>query len=138
MKRCEWSSLTDAASVRRRTGGRRRYNAQRRRRADQRRAAIAEWLAEHPAAMFFHRGLPGWLAPAFAVHPSTIWRDLQLLLYPPRRYRFLRNGETLFTICRSHAGGPVVDVEDADGNGIRGAARRAILRGLPRCFHKRR
>jgi len=78
MKRCEWSSWTDGETVKRRAGGRRRYNAMRQRRAWRRRAAIDKWLCDHPWAGFFPRGLPAALAPAFGVHPTTIWRDLHL------------------------------------------------------------
>lgn len=132
MKRYEWASWTDRETVKRRAGGRRRYNAERRMRAEARQAAIDRWLGEHPWAAFFPRGLPAAIAPAFGVHPSTIWRDLQQILRPPREYSFYRKGELLFTIYRAYPGGPVLSVEDPDGNEIRGGARRNILRRLPR------
>ena len=138
MNRGEWAGWTGKATVHKRAGGRRRYNAQRRRRAEARRAAIDEWLGEHPAAMFFPGGLPGLLAPAFGVHPSTIWRDLQVLLRPARQYSFYGKGKLFFTLYREYPGGPVVGLEDPDGNEIRGKARRDILKRLPRYFGRRR
>ena len=104
----------------------------RQRRAEARREAIEEWLCEHPAAAFFPRGLPAALAPAFGVHPTTIWRDLQLILYGGRAVDCWSGGEFLFSVTRAYPGGPVVSLTDAEGNEIRGPARRSILRWLPR------
>ena len=132
MNRREWGSWTDGGTVMRRAGGRRRYNAMRRRRAEARREAIDRWLGEHPGAVFFPRGVPRLLAPAFGVHPSTIWRDLQFILYGGRTYNYWRGDEFLFSVTRACPGGPVLSVEDEDGNEIRGAERRRILRMLPR------
>ena len=133
MNRYDWGSWTDASTARRRAGGRRRYNAARRRRAWERRAAIAAWLEDRPGAMFFNRGLPGVLAPAFGVHPSTIWRDLQYILYGGRQYDFRGpDGELLYSVTRAYPGGPVVSMTDGDGYEIRGQKRRLIRRNLPR------
>ncbi len=132
MKRYEWSSWTDADEAKRRAGGRRRYNAQRRRRAWERRAAIAAWLDEKPEAMLFNRGLPGMLAPVFGVHPTTIWRDLQFLLYGGRTTNYWRDDEFLFSVTRKCPGGPVIRIEDADDNEILGEARQRIIKSLPR------
>ena len=138
MKRYEWASWTDTGTVNRRAAGRRRYNAMRQGRAWERRAAIDKWLCKHPWAAFFARGLPAALAPAFGVHPSTIWRDLQCILYPPREHDFYRNGELVFTIYRHYPGSPILSIQDPDGNEIRGEARRRIIRSLPRHFGRRR
>ena len=134
MKHNDWRNWTDAEAVKRRAGGRRRYNAMRRRRAKARRGAISEWLAENPTALFFNRGLPGALGRVFGVHPSTIWRDLQEILYGGQIYNFRRDGELLFTITRACPGGRILSVTDADGNDIRGESRRAILRRMPRYY----
>ena len=82
--------------------------------------------------MFFNRGLPATLAPAFGVHPTTIWRDLQFRLYGGRTTNYWRDDEFLFSVTREYPGGPVTTVEDADGREIRGAKRRRIIRRLPR------
>jgi len=132
MKRYKWSKSTDSVTANRRAGGRRRYNAQRRRRAAARRTAIAEWLSENPFVMFRPRGLPEALAPAFGVHPTTIWRDLQFLLYGGRTINYYHGGEFLFGVTREYLGGPVCSVQDADGKEIRGEARRRIVKSLPR------
>ncbi len=132
MKRYEWSSWTDANAAKRRAGGRRRYNAQRRRLAWERRAAIAAWLDDNSEAMLFSRGLPGTLAPVFGVHPTTIWRDLQFLLYGGRTTNYWRDGEFLFSVTREYPGGPVNSIEDEGGNEIRGEARKRIIKSLPR------
>ena len=85
--------------------------------------------------MFFNRGLPGVLAPAFGVHPSTIWRDLQYILYGGRQYDFRGpDGELLFSVTRAYPAGPVVSVTDGDAYEVRGPARQRILRQLPRYF----
>ncbi len=131
MKRYEWSSWTDAETANRRAAGRRRYNAQRRRRAETRRAAIAAWLDENPVAMLFNRGLPGTLAPVFGVHPTTIWRDRQFLLYGGRTTNYWRDDEFLFSVTREYPGGPVNSIEDADGNEILGEDRKRIIKSLP-------
>ena len=137
VKRQQWATWEKADTVKRRAGGRRRYNAERQRRVRQRRQAIAEWLSKHPARWLYTRGLPVALAPAFGVHPTTIWRDLQVLLYPPRACTFWRNGELLFTVYRQYPGGPVVGLEDPDGNEIRRQERRRILHRLPRYVGRR-
>ncbi len=133
-----WASWKDYEMVKRRAGGRRRYNAQRRKRAEARQAAIDRWLCEHPAAGFFPRGLPAYLAPAFGVHPSTIWRDLQLILWRGSRTAYYCQGELLYTVRRAYPGGPVLSVTDPEGNEIRGEARRRILSSLPRYRTSRR
>ena len=135
MKRDAWGSWTDRGTVERRAGGRARYNAMRRRQAEARRSAIAQWLCEQPWAGIFSRGLPAALAPAFGVHPTTIWRDLQLILYGGRTFNYYREGEFLFSVTRAYPGGPVLSVQDEDGNEIRGPARRRIVRSLPR-YHR--
>ncbi|MHC4716929.1 MAG: hypothetical protein ACYS5V_08170 [Planctomycetota bacterium] len=138
MERYEWSQWADPEAVNRRAGGRRRYNAERRERVWERRNAILRWLKDHPTAMFFNRGVPGALAPVFGVHPSTIWRDLKALLWPPV-YRYIgSDGEVLFAVTREYPGGPVVSVEDPDGNEIHGKARREIIKRLPRYVTRRR
>ena len=73
------------------------------------------------------------LAKYFSVDPSTISRDLRLILYGGQEYHaYGPDGEFLFSVRRAYAGGPVLSVTDADGNEIRGAERRSIVRGLPR------
>ncbi len=134
MKRYEWSSWTDAEAAKRRAGGRRRYNAMRRKGAETRRAAIAAWLDDNPEAMFFSRGLPGMLAPVFSVHPTTIWRDLQFLLYGGRTTNYWRDDEFLFSVTRECPGGPVIRIEDADNNEILGEDRKRIIKSLPRYY----
>ena len=132
MNRYEWGSGTDGGTVKRRAGGRRRYNAMRRRQAEARRLAIARWLCQQPGAGFFSRGLPAALAPAFGVHPTTIWRDLQYILYGGRTVNYYREGEFLYSVTRVYPGGPVLSVQDEDGNEICGEVRRRIVRSLPR------
>ena len=133
MKRYEWSSWTDAQTAQRRAGGRRRYNAMRQRQAEARRAAILKGLEDMGLEpRFLPRGLTAFFAKAFGVHRTTIWRDLQRILYPPRECNFWQGDKLLFTVSRACEGGPIVSVTDADGNEIRGAARREILRRLPR------
>ena len=134
MNRYDWNRWIDAEAAKRRAGGRRRYNAQRRRRADARREAIAELLEENIAAAFFSRGLPAALAPAFGVHPSTIWRDLQLLLRGGRIINVYSGDEHLFSVTQAYSGGRFLSVTDPDGNKIRGKARKSIIRSLPRYF----
>ena len=134
MNRYDWNRWIDAEAAKRRAGGRRRYNAQRRRRAEARREAIAEFLEENIAAVFFSRGLPAALAPAFGVHPSTIWRDLQLILRGGRIVHFYREEEHLFSVTQAYSGGRILSVTDPDGNEIRGKARKDIIRSLPRYF----
>ena len=97
MRRYEWNNWTDPETAKRRAGGRKRYNAQRQRKAEQRREIISEWLNKNPMAFFFPRGVHGLLAPLFGVHPSTIWRDLQYIIFPPREYRLFCNGELVCT-----------------------------------------
>ena len=134
MNKYDWNRSTDANTAKRRAGGRRRYNAQRRRRAEARREAIAEFLGENIAAALFTRGLPAALAPVFGVHPTTIWRDLQVILGGGRIVNFHRGDEFLFSIIQAYTGGPILSVTDYDGNEIRGEARREIIQGLPRYF----
>ena len=105
MNRYDWNRWIDAEAAKRRAGGRRRYNAQRRRRAEARRAQIAAWLDENLWAVLFSRGLPVALAPAFGVHPSTIWRDLQLILRGGTIINFYRGDEFLFSVTRAYPGG---------------------------------
>lgn len=88
--------------------------------------------------LLFPRGVPGLLAPAFGVHPSTIWRNLQVLLYPPRGYELYANGQLLLTVYRECPGGRVVRLDDSEGRTIRGEARRRIIRALPRYQGRRR
>ena len=131
MKREEWSKLTSSEEVFCRAGGRRRYNAMRQRRAEARREAMARALS--PTDWLNPRGLSVALARAFGVSRQTAWRDLQQIFYGYREYNFVSpDGELLFTVIRTCQGGPIVGVFDADGNEIRGKARRAIIRRLPR------
>ncbi len=134
MNRYDWNRWIDAEAAKRRAGGRRRYNAQRRRRAEARRAQITALLEKNLVAALFCRGLPAALAPAFGVHPSTIWRDLQLILRGGRIVNFYRGDEFLFSITRAYPGGPILSVTDQDDNEIRGEARKSIIRSLPRYF----
>ncbi len=134
MNRYAWNRWIDAEAAKRRAGGRRRYNAKRRRRSDARRAQIAAWLDENLGAVLFSRGLPAALAPAYGVHPSTIWRDLQLILRGGTIINFYRGDEFLFSVTRAYPGGPVLSVTAPDDNEIRGEARRRIIRSLPRYF----
>ena len=132
MNRYEWSNWTDPEAVRRRAGGRRRYNAERRRRAEARREALAEivghWLLPP-------RGAVTALAGHFGVSPSTISRDLRLVLWGGQEYDFSGpDGELLFTVTRAYAGGPVLSITGPDGNEIRGAARHDVLRHLRQRF----
>ncbi len=137
MNRYDWNRWIDAEAAKRRAGGRRRCNAKRRRQADARRAQIAAWLDDNLGFVLFPRGLPAALAPAFGVHPSTIWRDLQLILRGGTIINLYRGDELLFSVTRAYPGGPVLSVTDADDNEIRGEARRSIIRGLPRYFGQR-
>ena len=137
MNRYDWNRWIDAEAAKRRAGGRRRYNAQRRRRAEARRAQIAAWLDENLGAALFPRGLPAALAPAFGVHPSTIWRDLQLLLRGGRIINVYSGDEHLFSVTQAYSGGRFLSVTDPDGNKISGKARKDIIRELrswPRYF----
>ncbi len=122
----------------RRAGGRRRYNAMRQRRAWQRREAIAKWLCKHPWAGLRPRGLPAALAPAFGVHPTTIWRDLQFILYGGSTCNYWRGDDFLFSVRRAYPGGPILSVTDSGGYEIRGDARRRIIKSLPRYGDRRR
>ena len=134
----EWQRQIDWNAVCRRAGGRRRYNAMRRRKADARRVAIAEVLdGLGLVALFARRGLSVRLAAALGVHRTTVWRDLQRILSPPECHFVNADGEELFSVTRACQGGPVVSVTDPEGNEIRGAARRQILRLLPR-YRRRR
>ena len=134
MNKYDWNRSTDANTAKRRARGRRRYNAQRRRRAEARRETIAECLEKNIAAALFTRGLSAAFAPVFGVHPSTIWRDLQVILGGGRIVNFHRGGEFLFSVMRAYTGGPILSVTDCDGNEIRGKARKEIIRSLPRYF----
>lgn len=133
MNRRDWGALTDAGTAKRRAGGRRRYNAMRRRRVEARRRAIADMLAGRGLAAAVTRGLGKALAGQFGVSPSTISRDLRLILYGGKEYHSHGpDGEFQFSVRRAYAGGPVLSVTDGDGNEIRGAERRSIVRGLSR------
>ena len=68
------------------------------------------------------------------MHPSTIWRDLQLILRGGTIINFYRGDEFLFSITRAYHGGPVLIVTDLDDNEIRGKTRRSIIRSLPQYF----
>ena len=119
----------------RRAGGRRRYNAIRQRCAEQRRAAMAEVVNPMGVFALLNRGLAPALARAFGVSRQTAWRDLQYILYGGQIYIFSdADGELLFTVTRAYSGGPILSVTDPDDNEICGAARRDILRRLPRYF----
>jgi len=141
MQRHDWAARTDSGTAYRRAAGRRRYNAERRRRAEERRAAIAELLDRAgPAVLLFRRCLAPGLARAFGVHRSTVWRDLQRLLYLPPIWE-VRDEEGRFVCMATRAcqGGPVVSVTDSEDREIRGERRRAILRQLPRyCSNRAR
>jgi len=132
MNRRGWSKRTDAETTKRRAGGRRRYNAMRRRRAETRREAIAELLIGNLTVAYFTRGLPGALAKVFGVHPTTIWRDLQLILYGGRTIDCYRGDEFLYSVTRAYPGGPILSVEDPDGDEIRGERQKRIIKSLPR------
>ena len=105
----------------------------RRKRAETRRAAITEALQGMGSPLcFLNRGLVPALAGAFGVHRTTIWRDLKCIL-GGQQYNFRgSDGELLFSVTRAYSGGPILNVTDANGNEIRGAGRRSILRQLPR------
>lgn len=134
----EWRCRTDWNAVCRRASGRRRYNAMRRERAETRREAMAEAIdALGPAAWFFRRGLAVILGAAFGVHRTTAWRDIQRILFPPEYCFVGSDGEELFSVTRACQGGPILSITDPDGNEIRGAARRHILRQLPRYLRRR-
>ena len=133
MRRYEWNQWTSRETTFRRAGGRRRFNAMRRRRADQRRAAIVNALGA--AILFPPRGLISALAARFGVHRSTISRDLRLMLFGGRVYSIYSGEELVWTVTRAHAGGRILSVADANGNEIRGAARRDIVRRFRRSFH---
>jgi len=68
---------------------------------------------------------------------TTIWRDLQLILYGGSTCNYWRGDEFAFSVTRAYPGGPVVGVQDAEGKEIRGRARRRIIKSLPR-YHGRR
>ena len=90
-------------------------------------------LTERGVAAAVTRGLGKALAGQFGVSPSTISRDLRLILYGGPEYHSRGpDGEFRFSVRRAYAGGPVLSVTDADGNEMRGAERRSIVRGLPR------
>ena len=137
MRRPDWAALTDTSTVRRRAGGRRRYNAERRQRMEERRRAIAEAIGYRLLSAALTRGLPAQLAPVFGVSESTVWRDLQTILWPPRRENFRRDGALLFTVIRDYAGGRILRIEDADGREIRGRRRRQVIKSVPRYVGRR-
>lgn len=126
-KRWLWHSHIDPHRAYCRAGGRRRYNAERQRRADQRRVIVAGMLWQ---LLFRKRGLIGALARHLGVHRSTIWRDVKRLTWPHETNYIDQQGNTLWTIQRAYRKGPILNVTDPDGNEIRGAARRDILRRL--------
>ena len=86
----------------------------------------------------FSRGLPRALAPAFGVHPTTIWRDLQYILYGGRTFNCWREGEFLFSVTRAYPGGPVLSVQDEDGSEIRGPTQEEFWRPPVRFVARRR
>ncbi len=87
----------------------------------------------------FPRGLAPKLAKQFGVHRTTIWRDLQFILYGPCECHVNNQyGEPLYTVYREYRGGPIVGMIDVDGNEIRGPERKRILRQLPRYTSRRR
>ena len=130
MDRLRWSMYT--ADAHRRASGRRRYNAMRRRRADERRAAILAVVAANPVAALLGRGLTVSLAAAYGVHRTTIWRDLQAVLYGGRVVNYVCDGELLYSVRWAYRGGPALAVLDADGRKITGPLRRRIVKCLPR------
>lgn len=71
-----WTAPTDPETVRRRAAGRRRYNAQRRFKAELRRGRVAHLLAEEGGRW----GAQARVARRLGVHPSTISRDVDVLL----------------------------------------------------------
>ncbi len=71
------------------------------------------------------------------MHPSTIWRDLQLILRGGTIINFYRGDELLFSVTRAYPSGPVLSVTDPDYNEIRGEGRKRIIRSLPRYFGQR-
>ena len=91
-----------------------------------------------PATVAFPRGLAPAFAQVFGVHQSTAWRDLQRILTMGPVIHFTREGEVLCTVDRACQGGPVIGVQDADGNEIRGPSRRRIVKSLPRYLRRRR
>ena len=90
---------------------------------------VAESRRGRLSAVFFR---------AFGVHPTTALRDLQRLRWPPQHDFVNHRGELLFSVTRACQGGPIESVTDPDGNEIRGAERRRIVRQMPRYFHRRR
>ena len=122
------SEFKDVPAAYRFVGGRRRYNAARRRAADARREAIAAFILQHPMMSLLPRRHATTLARLFGVHPTTIGRDFQRVIYPPRELAYYANGELVFTVYRACAGGPVIRLTDARGRRIRGRARLDILR----------
>jgi hypothetical protein len=138
MRRYEWRYWTSKEAVWRRACGRRRWNARRRQQAEQRRAQMAVVLERMEAEfLFFHRGLPAVFARRFGVHPTTSWRDLQRILWPPKFCYVDGDGKLLYSVTRACQGGPIVSVTDPDGYEIRGARRRQIIRQLPRYVGRR-
>jgi len=82
--------------------------------------------------MLGSRGVTVALARAFGVHRSTAWRDLQWIVgLSPSCDCYVR-GEHVYSFTRACQSGPIISVTDPDGYEIRGAARRRILRALPR------
>ena len=138
-QRRKWSLRTDAEAVKKRAGGRRRYNAMRKREADFRRKKIMYIAGQqpNPCVLIMSGSFKSYLANILGVHRTTIWRDVQRLMFPSI-CDFYDNGEFVYRITKACQGGPVVSVKDAEGNEIRGAARRYILKQVPRYYrHKR-
>jgi hypothetical protein len=75
----KWGERTDWQEVRRRAGGRRRFNAARQLQAEQRRRAeLAALIRAGRSGL--ERGVQRTLAQVFAVHPSTVSRDIRAIL----------------------------------------------------------
>ena len=137
-------------------GGRRRYNAMRRRKAEGRRESLRAWLNERDqpefetfmewldwrirtwGKVFPTRGAMKEAARVFSVHRSTICRDIQRINgYGIPIDLIDRDGTFLCSFQRACQGGPVGRMYDAFGRRIKGAARRAMLRRIPRYTGRR-
>ena len=135
-------AFSDVPALFRVIGGRRRYNAERRRKAEARRERLYEWLDRsdlldlwgEPAT----RGAIKQAAQAFGVHPSTICRDVQRLNGVVTRFEAHgRDGAFLGRFERVCSGGPVGRMYGDCGRRRKGAARRAMLRRIPRYVGRR-
>lgn len=136
MNRLDWQRCTNRAEAIRRAGGRRRYNRMRAEKVHKRRMAIVGWLGKHLEKFFMPRGVPQMFAPQFGVHPSTIWRDLQVICYGGVGYRFCPSDALPFTVILPYPGGPIWEVVDDDDRPIKGPIRRAILRSVRNWPHR--